>query len=896
MSTKSKEYTINYRNMRGVDFSQSDSEGKIKRYAYAENMYRDYDAEGGALIESVPGFRRLYTFDGRINGIFPHKNSNGEDFTVVHAGNKVYRFMTSNRDTLIGTQISPITEMLDTKSSAFRFGGSLYVIDGNEILKISDSDTVKKVTPESDAVYVPTTFYNGERIEQRNLLTDRFCEKYLVGAIDTVIYGTHGLLYRITSEELGLCAVIGIKDFYGGIVNIPSYVKIGKKKYKVDEVADHAFYQQEAIEGVKIGPGVRRIGKYAFAECKRLYILTINEAPTLIDDYAFKNCSSLTLVYLGIKLEKIGEGAFEGTNQLNIKFSSAKEDFYKIENSESLNIFQVFAFEYDFSTVIEIPVCTPAIEISSVKINGVTENSYTPIVENGITTAILITVTDRRDIEGKEVVIEARASDSVEDSSDGIKDFLHDTGYSGTCFEAICGCRLCESFDGRIFLSGNPALPGTVFFSSFENGRGALLYFGAYNYFSDGLGTYGISSMLSCADSLLVFKSADDGGGSIFYHTPHATGNDIIPKIYPVTYTHNGIGGLGRSISFFDDPIFISKAGVSAIDKKTINLERSIACRSHNVNAKLLSEDLASASLAEWCGYLALGLNGSIYLADSRATFLHESGYREYEWFYLSGVGVYKNAQQVYRYSSTAHKGYYVHKNPEEIPDKTIQGIIVNGEFIYYVTENGKRYEVYSTDEKSGGDFYPLTYMTGFENDLLFFGTDNGDVCLFNNDKRGIAPPSIMNAADFDENEYKKVYGRRIHPYYYTFDTQKMRCGVRTLSDDCGSPSITKNTVKHSLVLKCRLGGSGRIKCEAKTNRSSYAEYSAFPNDTVDFSDFSFATLTLNSDESVSLPISEKEKNWIEKEISIYCDDFRSPIGVYSLTYRYTYKGRIKHN
>ena len=105
--------------------------------------------------------------------------------------------------------------------------------------------------------------------------------------------------------------------------------------------------------------------------------------------------------------------------------------------------------------------------------------------------------------------------------------------------------------------------------------------------------------------------------------------------------------GIGESFSFFDDPVFISKNGLSAIDKRTITLERSIACRSHNVNPKLLCENLCEASLAEWCGYLAIGVNGSVYLADSRAVFTHESGCREYEWFYLKDVGTYENAARV---------------------------------------------------------------------------------------------------------------------------------------------------------------------------------------------------------------------------------------------------------
>ena len=123
-----------------------------------------------------------------------------------------------------------------------------------------------------------------------------------------------------------------------------------------------------------------------------------------------------------------------------------------------------------------------------------------------------------------------------------------------------------------------------------------------------------------------------------------------------------------------------------------------------------------------------------------------------------------------------------------------------------------------------------------------------------------------------------------------------MRCGARTAPYDCDMPALTKNSVKHSLTLKCRINGSGKIKCEVKTNRSGYEECAIYPNAIPDFSNWCFNSLTLDSEENVSLPINEKEKNWVEKELAVYCDDFRSPIGIYSLTYRYKPKGRIRHS
>jgi len=233
------EYSITYRNMRGVDFSQGPSSKSGQRYSYLENMYRDYECGDGSLIESVPGFRKIASLGEKVHAIHAHKDSNGKDVAIVHSGDNLYSIKVEKRDET--GDISPIIKISDSKSSAFRFGNNLYVLDGSEIVKITDYDEASYINPEDNSVYVPTTFYNGERIEQKNLLTDRFKEKYIIGALETVLYGSPGLLYSITDEARGLCAVVGVDESFLGIINIPSYTKIGKKVYKVDEIADNAL-------------------------------------------------------------------------------------------------------------------------------------------------------------------------------------------------------------------------------------------------------------------------------------------------------------------------------------------------------------------------------------------------------------------------------------------------------------------------------------------------------------------------------------------------------------------------------------------------------------------------------------------------------------------------------
>ena len=97
-STNSKgEYTISYQSMRGVDFSAGPTSER-SRYAYLENMYRDYKSGEADLIESAPGFRKIFGFGEKINSIFKQTTLSGEVYAVVHAGESLYRFKISERD------------------------------------------------------------------------------------------------------------------------------------------------------------------------------------------------------------------------------------------------------------------------------------------------------------------------------------------------------------------------------------------------------------------------------------------------------------------------------------------------------------------------------------------------------------------------------------------------------------------------------------------------------------------------------------------------------------------------------------------------------------------------------------------------------------------------------
>ena len=788
--------------------------------------------------------------------------------------------------------------MKNAKSCGFVSGSDLYILDGESITWISgDGDCAKVGDTTTAAPYIPTVYLNGEEYEQRNLLTEKFKEKYIISVASENSASTDGLQFKITSAEEMTAAVSGIDPEVSGVIYIPSYATVAGKRYKITEIADNAFYANKKITAAIISDSVVRIGKAAFIGCTKMTELILGANVKVIDNNAFLGCEALTKLYICKAVEKIGVAALSGCLSLEkLDYGGTEEEFSAIENRANMgNVTVNYSVENNELTV-EIPIFSPANSIERVQING-TDADFSLKHSGELAVAVILRSENKNALDGSEITVHGTANPAKFTLNSVGTNFISEEHSAISGNAAITGCTVCENFDGRIFLSGNPKLPNTVFYSSRdETGRNNPLYFGILNYFNDGTGGFCVKSMLAGGDSLAVFKSGDDGGGSIYYHTPKETGIDILPKIYPVSYVHNGISAVGASISFFDDPIFLSPLGCTALDKKTINLERSVTTRSTNVNAKLLCEDLSKASLAKWCGYLVVQVGEHIYLADSRQTFTNSEGHWEYEWYYLSGIGSYFNARKIFRYSETAKSGYSVQtdKVHEEVSGEVYMTTTALKESVYYTTEGNVNYEVYTDGEMREGTFYPASCVCAAEGDLLFFGTEGGDVCVFNNDKRGCAPDYIQGMSDFDDAEYKQSFGSRIHPYYYSFDAHAPTYALRTVSDDGSIPNFTKSTVKHSLTVKLRCLGGTSVVCEVGTDEKGYGEIASLPDACLNFAEFDFVTLSFENKDYVTVALKEREKGWIEKNVGFYSNEYMSPFGIYSITYRFSVKGRIK--
>ena len=887
------EYTRCYSAFRGVELNASASITNPARLAYAENLYKDYEADGADVLESIPGYRRLVNCGKSIHAIYYQRTGSGKDHVIIHAADSLMRYPISGVEKGDGVLSSPIATSVGERGFGFTFGKFFYFIDGARILRIDDDGDCMEVKDDSAAPYIPTTYVSGKRYMERNLLTDRFSEEYYLADPSAYSYSSEGLKYSITDADMRYCTVSGISEDATGALSIPAYVTISGSEYKVTRIGNYAFAYNKAITSVNIANGIRSIGINAFYKCTNITTVVFPESVTHIENGAFVDCVSLSRVYFGDGIVDIGAVTFGGCNAFKTVYYSLDTDSFKaIKNVGSLDGKTVIYDTRYEQVTLSLPLHEETDSVDGVSVNGASYAFELRELKDG-SKAVLLSFKSLSDATGAKIKISARMKsekyrfDASSDDSDGL------SGY-----EAICGCRIAEIFDGRIFFAGNPDLPNTVFYTEASaDSEDGSLYVGRYNYFNDGVGSYNVIGMLSVRDMLAVFKEGDDGSGSIFYHKKENTESDGASRIYPTAYVHSGICAKGPSASFLDDPVFITREGLYSLEQENINYQRSVVCKSHNVNFKLLKEDLTQASLCTWQGYLVIGINGTVYLADSRATFTHPTGAREYEWFLLKGIGTYQFDERVYIYShdDSPIAIANVKKAGEKAYSKGVYSEEVDGALYYYVEENGVKHSVLPTNERQGGVYSPATSFISHDK-YLFFSTPSGDVCVFNNDKRGVAPDRLISSSGFNAEEYAGAMGDRIHPDFYGFTDHAPIYALKTALDDCGIPHLTKSTVKGSLVIKSRAHLHESILCSTVTDNGSSSFSESFPSVNEGFDDFSFDTPIWNGARYTSTALAERDKKWIEKQIVLSSSKYLSPISIYSIAYRYNVKGKIKNN
>ena len=146
----------------------------------------------------------------------------------------------------------------------------------------------------------------------------------------------------------------------------------------------------------------------------------------------------------------------------------------------------------------------------------------------------------------------------------------------------------------------------------------------------------------------------------------------------------------------------------------------------------------------------------------------------------------------------------------------------------------------------------------------------------------------------FDIEAFKSYMGKRIHSDFYDFDDIAPRYVIKTGRDNCDVPYLSKNTTRGSLTLKYKSFAGSRLKCECETDRQMINDQGGFAGCAISFTDMHFDNFSFDTQDAMTVSARANEKNWIEKQFTVYSDEHRSPIGIYSINYRFKINGRIK--
>lgn len=392
---------------------------------------------------------------------------------------------------------------------------------------------------------------------------------------------------------------------------------------------------------------------------------------------------------------------------------------------------------------------------------------------------------------------------------------------------------LIALFDGRIFLSGEGARRGKIFYSTRLDEGAVFSEESCLNCGGD------ILAMLPRNGRLWIFRSSDEGGGEVSCY--NAEGG------YSLCHSISGVNPTGQVCSCENSILFLAEDGLWSIDDEGEGLTRL----SDDIEPQLSEEDIHSASLTVWGGYVAIGCGRRIYLLDRR-----NGG-----WYFLSDVGSYKGDRRVFRYSKEAEEGYSAHKHTHgKAEGQVISLTLEDGKVIYYTEELGRKYSVYPTDEREGGDFSPAEKLFS-DRKLLCFTTPDG-LFIFNSD----LPPWAEGK--------------------YSFDGHAAEYAVVTNPDDCGLPMTEKASVGESLMLKIKTARRTPLTVSILTDGESESRQRIAipPSEKGSAYTGGFQRIT----------VAERIHGWTEKQIVIEGKEFDSPIALSSLVFKYLITEKLK--
>ena len=864
------------------------------------NMYCNH--KGSNAIESFPGFRCLTEVYAEIHGIF--RLNELEDTFLVHAGDALYRcsFLNQYKDIVSRRKLC---DMANKDSFAFRLSEKVYIVDGEDITVVHANDVAEKLSESPSLAYVPTTYINGEEAEQINILTDHFKEEIRGASKLDNYFGSEELIYEITNEVEGTCAVCGSGNIASGRADVPSRKMINGRWYKVTEISEGAFKNNRNIKNIILSPTVKKVGRQAFLGCTALESIVMPDGIEEIDSSAFAGCTSLLSVYLGATCKSIYYNSFDNCSSLKNIFISGKIE--EIEDCDGFGIMLNYTLFYEYKYTdfyMGVPFFTPATSISEVLVNG-SAVSYTYSANSGI---IKLAPSVCGNLEGANIVISGKIDRSKVQNS--IRKTPLSLLLTRSAKDALLSATGAVVFDGRAILYGSSYAKSIAFTTSKPLfGDTDLLYFGELDYFAVGSAKYNISHIVTMAKYIIISKR-DEMGGSIFVYTPNGAADAAFGRSYEELYRRVELGLISDLAIYHWMPHFLTNNGIyrmkiSAtspdIEKVSStnpfdNVYKSAAIKelAKEYYGQIRDSSDAKIIIGTFLDFIFIIRGDTMILGDINLP-KKIDGELRYTWFTLCGIEMYSNEKTRYRYAESAPAGFYIHPNAGDFCSEIIYSVNDDdGTLIYYANIGSRRYAVIPTEEHWGGNYSPVKFTLP-KGETMIFATEAGHVCAFNTDKHGIPPMSIYEADNFNAEEYQKNFGETLHPDFYAHDRRGALYAIATEGCDGEAPNAEKRSLRDGLTVSLDRRSREPVHFAEVLDGDVYAEFE-IPIGDLDFSDFNFALLSMERKDAETISILESQEKWVNKQIIVYTYGFKSPFAIQGLNLEFRIASKIKNN
>ncbi|MBQ8447624.1 MAG: leucine-rich repeat domain-containing protein [Clostridia bacterium] len=175
----------------------------------------------------------------------------------------------------------------------------------------------------------------------------------------------------LVDSETKYCQITGVGSYSDPELQIPQRID----RYTVTSIGSSAFLRQSSFRTLRVHGLVEFIGANAFAECRGLESVILENGIMHMDNYTFYGCDSLMTVTIPISVNYIGAGTFLGCRSLT--------DIYYDGSMEKWNLISTFS-DWDSNKSCTVHCNDGDIFAGDVNSNGtIDENGDIFIDENG---------------------------------------------------------------------------------------------------------------------------------------------------------------------------------------------------------------------------------------------------------------------------------------------------------------------------------------------------------------------------------------------------------------------------------------------------------------------------------------------------------------------------------